>query len=167
MTTKFKCSYNFLTSKHEGNFPLCYWDSEKIPLYGFEEVKCYLQLYPVGKNSESVGNVGAYVYFERLNKLDCFMLVDMTIRVGTKQQQALQLIVGDHKDAGCEFGSGRGWHSFCPSTLVMTQQNISVGYEITIHQAVTISGSQKITTTPMGTREHDYTSGATLDFTKK
>lgn len=141
---------------HKGDFPNCYWDSQRVPLYGADEVKCFLRVYPSGK--ATTGYTSIYLHFEReLNEQTSYFEADISIYIN-KTQKEDKAIIGDPDAAVVlkvvPFGKAYGWLKFCPITEVFIEEAIEVGFTLTI---------KKIVITPIGERMHDLT---TLDLTK-
>lgn len=129
---------------------------------------CGLDLYPTGSKSDSVGQVSAFVWLDESNSkvstIQSLLEIEIAITIGDKTKKTSGRTVSHYAEAAFNFGKskGRGWSKFCPCSMVMTNNDVEVGYEM----LVTTLPSKTITVTPTGKCVHDYTT-TTIDFTKK
>lgn len=155
MTTILKEKYNINTSPHKGTFPHCYWTSHEVPLHGFEEIKCYLKISPLGGN-EINGSTCAYLCLTNNSNFAGYVDLEFSISIGGIIHNGGKDRFGNNEQAACVFGQGRGWPTFCPSAEVLKKGGVEVGFKISEVKIVTVTTEKTVTITPQGECIHDY-----------
>lgn len=154
MTTIFTYKYyDVNTEKFEGEFPLIYWESEKIPLFGCPGVSAWLILFPNGSSSERSGSVSAYIDFECENKaISMEVKIEVTIDGVEKVIKGDKITVG--KDGETDFGESWGWHEICGMENIFKDPSTILQFAVTVLKFTEKKEKRTIVTKPSGVQEH-------------
>lgn len=152
MTTKVIISraYNVETSIHQGTFPNCYWESDRIPLYGCEGVAIATAIYPFGNSNESRGDICAYINFYGISSN---LTLDVNFVITLRGNQIVSRSSPYHSEVTIG-ADDWGWASFC-NLDVIKGSDVTIEVTVTVKTISLKEGNRKTTTHPAGSRLYE------------